>query len=145
MTGPTINSGCFVSTDNGSSWGGYQVINSNNPNDQRGDPGPAVDKNMNFIFSHLTSTTNFGGVTGIGCNVSSNFGANWSNTFMVETSASADKNLSNTDDSPISPYFGYSYTAWCVLTSPSLSRFARTTNYGVSWGNSNACNNIYQL
>jgi len=133
VTGSTINSGCFVSSDNGTTWGGWQVINEPSSADQRGDPGPVVDKNMRLVFSHLTSASNFGGVTGMGCNYSTNYGANWSATFQIESSSSADKNLSNTDDSPISLYYGNSYTAWCVLTSPATSRFARTTNGGVTW------------
>ena len=129
----TINSGCFVSTDNGVNWGGYQVINSGNPNDQRGDPGPVVDKNMRFVFSHLVSATNFGSLTGMGANYSTNYGANFSSTWMLETSSNVDKNLSNTDDSPTSPYYGQSYTVWCNLGTPPASRFSRTTNGGVTW------------
>ncbi|MFA7361957.1 MAG: T9SS type A sorting domain-containing protein [Candidatus Kapaibacterium sp.] len=130
----TINSGCFVSTDNGVNWGGYQVINSGNPNDQRGDPGPVVDKNMRFVFSHLVSATNFGSLTGMGANYSTNYGANFSSTWMLETNSNVDKNLSGTDDSPTSPYYGNSYTVWCNLgTSTLASRFSRTTNGGVTW------------
>ncbi len=133
VSGSSINSACFVTTDNGTTWGGWQQINSGNANDQRGDPGPAIDKNMRFIFSHLVSSTNFGGVTGMGANYSTNYGANFSSTWMLETNTNVDKNLSGTDDSPTSPYYGNSYTAWCNLASPYYSRFARTTNGGVSW------------
>ncbi|MFZ4592539.1 MAG: hypothetical protein ACOYN6_16180, partial [Ignavibacteria bacterium] len=133
VSGSSINSGCFISTNNGATWGGYQQINSGNLNDQRGDPGPVVDKNLNFVFSHLVSATNFGGLTGMGANYSTNSGANFSSTFMLETNANVDKNLSGTDDSPTSPYYGYSYTAWCNLGTPATSRFARTTNGGVTW------------
>ncbi len=133
VTSSSINSGCFVTTDNGANWSGWQQINSGNTNDQRGDPGPVVDKNMRFVFSHLVSATNFGGLTGMGANYSTNFGANFSSTFMLETSANVDKNLSNTDDSPTSPYYGQSYTVWCNLGTPPASRFSRTTNGGVTW------------
>ena len=112
VSGSSINSGCFVTTDNGTTWGGYQQINSGNLNDQRGDPGPAVDKNMRFIFSHLVSATNFGGLTGMGANYSTNYGANFSSTWMLETSSQIDKNLSGTDDSPTSPYYGQSHTLY---------------------------------
>jgi hypothetical protein len=110
VSGSSINSACFVTSDNGTSWSGWQQINSGNTNDQRGDPGPAIDKNLRFIFSHLVSSTNFGGVTGMGANYSTNNGANFSSTWMLETNANVDKNLSGTDDSPTSPYYGYSYT-----------------------------------
>jgi len=132
VNGSSINSGCFVTTDNGSTWGGYQVINSGNPNDQRGDPGPVVDKNMRFVFSHLVSASNFGGLTGMGANYSTNYGANFSSTWMLETNTQVDKNLSGTDDSPTSPFYGNSYTVWCTFT-PIASRFSRTTNGGVTW------------
>ncbi|MDD5361233.1 MAG: T9SS type A sorting domain-containing protein [Ignavibacteria bacterium] len=134
VNGSSINSGCFVSTDNGLTWGGYQQINSGNTNDQRGDPGPMIDKNMRFLFSHLVSSANFSDVIGIGANYSTNYGANWSSTVIFDNSgANCDKNLSNSDDSPSSPYYGYSYTAWCYLGSPASSRVSRTTNGGVSW------------
>ena len=132
VSGSSINSGCFVTTDNGSTWGGYQQINSGNTNDQRGDPGPVVDKNMRFVFSHLVSATNFGGLTGMGANYSTNYGANFSSTWMLETNTQVDKNLSGTDDSPTSPFYGNSYTVWCTFT-PIASRFSRTTNGGVTW------------
>ena len=115
-----------------STWGGWQQINSGNTNDQRGDPGPVVDKNMRFVFSHLVSATNFGGLTGMGANYSTNYGANFSSTWMLETNTQVDKNLSGTDDSPTSPFYGNSYTVWCTFT-PIASRFSRTTNGGVTW------------
>ncbi|MFZ4592193.1 MAG: hypothetical protein ACOYN6_14420, partial [Ignavibacteria bacterium] len=133
VSGSSINSACFVTTNNGTTWGGYQQINSGNLNDQRGDPGPVVDKNLRFVFSHLVSATNFGGLTGMGANYSTNSGANFSTTWMLETNANVDKNLSGTDDSPTSPYYGNSFTAWCNLGAPATSRFARTTNGGVTW------------
>ena len=51
---------------------------------------------------------------------------------MLETNTQVDKNLSGTDDSPTSPYYGQSYTVWCTFT-PIASRFSRTTNGGVTW------------
>lgn len=132
--GSFINSGCYVSTDGGLTWRGSDSIKAPNFNDQRGDPGPAIDKDNRFIFTHLTSTTNFGSVTGMGANYSTDNGLTWSATYQVVSDANADKNLAGTDDSPSSPFYGNSYFAWTSFgTSPANGRASRTTNGGVTW------------
>ncbi|MBK8553308.1 MAG: exo-alpha-sialidase [Ignavibacteria bacterium] len=132
--GSFINSGSYFSSDGGLTWRSSDSIVAPNFNDQRGDPGPAIDKNGRIIFTHLTSSTNFGGVTGMGANYSTNNGQTWSATFQVVNDASADKNLAGTDDSPSSPFYGNSYFAWTSFgTSPANGRAARTTNGGVTW------------
>ena len=129
-----INSGSYRTTDGGLTWIGSDSINAPNLNDQRGDPGPTIDKNNTIIFTHLSSATNFGGVTGMGANYSTDNGQTWSATFQVVNDANADKNLAGTDDSPTSPFYGNSYFAWTSFgTSPANGRAARTTNSGVTW------------
>ncbi len=132
--GSFINSGCYVSTDGGLTWRGSDSIKAPNFNDQRGDPGPAIDKDNRFIFTHLTSTTNFGSVTGMGANYSTDNGLTWSATYQVVSDGNADKNLAGTDDSPSSPFYGNSYFGWTSFgTSPANGRASRTTNGGVTW------------
>jgi|GEM_PF-288412 len=129
-----INSGVYVSLDGGLTWRSTDTVNAPNRNDQRGDPGPTIDKNGNMILTHLTSATNFGGVTGMGANYSTDNGLTWSATFQVSSDANADKNLAGTDDSPSSPYYGNSYFGWTSFgTNPANGRASVTTNGGVSW------------
>ncbi len=132
--GNFINSAAYVSTDGGLTWRGSDTINAPNLNDQRGDPGPTIDKDGRIILTHLTSISNFGGVTGMGANYSTDNGLTWSATVQVANDGSADKNLAGTDDSPTSPFYGNSYFAWTSFgTSPANGRVSRTTNGGVSW------------
>ena len=137
IPGSTINAGDYYTTNSGVNWAGFDYINNGNTANQRSDPGPAYDKNGVLLFTHITSATNFGAVTGIGGEYSSNRGANFSATFQIDNSADDDKNLAGTDDSPSSPYYGNSYVAWCRFTAgnfPAVIYASRTTNGGVSWG-----------
>ena len=131
-----INDGAYVSTNGGTSWYGSDSILGPGVSfaDQRGDPGPTINKNGTFIFTHLTSTTNFGGLKGMGANFSTDKGVTWSPTVDVVLDVNCDKNLANSDNSPTSPFYGNSYMAWTSFgTSPANGRISRTTNGGVSW------------
>ncbi|MFZ1319944.1 MAG: sialidase family protein, partial [Ignavibacteria bacterium] len=129
-----MNAGVYVTTDGGLTWNGRDTMNAPNLNDQRGDPAPIIDKNGTFLYGHLTSTTNFGGLTGMGANYSTNNGATWSSTFQIMANANVDKNMTGTDGSPSSPFFGNSYMAWTVFAGTAGDgRVSRTTNGGVSW------------
>jgi hypothetical protein len=127
-----INSGVYVSTDGGVTWTGKENLGAGSLNNQRGDPGPTISKFGTFLFTHLTSNTNFGSLTGMGANRSTDNGLTWTNTFQVVNDANADKNMTSTDDSPSSPYYGQSYFAWTSF-SDNNGRTSRTTNDGVSW------------
>ena len=136
IPGSTINAGDYYTTNNGLNWAGYDYINNGNTANQRSDPGPAYDKNGVILFTHITSTTNFGAVTGIGGEYSTNFGANFSATFQIDNSGDDDKNLTGTDDNPASPYYGNTYVAWCRFTAgnfPAVIWTSRTSNGGVNW------------
>ena len=100
IQGGQINAGSFITTNGGVSWTGTNYINNGNTANQRSDPGPAYDKNQRLIFTHITSNTNFGAVTGMGGEWSTNFGTNFSPTVQIEFNGNADKNLAGTDDNP---------------------------------------------
>ncbi|MBX7047298.1 MAG: glycoside hydrolase, partial [Ignavibacteria bacterium] len=133
--GASINAGTYVSTDGGLTWKGSDTLAAPSLADQRGDPGPAIDKNGRFIFTHLTSTANFGSLKGMGANYSTNKGVNWSATFDVVLDPNCDKNLANSDNSPSSPFYGNTYMAWTSFPPATTigSFFSMTTNGGVSW------------
>lgn len=129
-----INAGCYVSIDGGVTWLYGDTLNTPIQADQRGDPGPAIDKNGVMIYTHLTSNTNFGGLRGMGANYSSNGGANWSATFDIMVNSNVDKNLACSDDASASPYYGNSYMAYTVFAGVAGNgRFSRTTDGGVTW------------
>ncbi|HAY35324.1 MAG TPA: hypothetical protein PK536_11950 [Ignavibacteria bacterium] len=123
-----ISEGAYVTTNGGTTWFGSDTMKNTVGTiltGHGGDPGITIDKDGRFIISHL------GG--GIKANYSTNNGLNWSNDVTI-TSGSQDKNLTTTDDSPTSPYYGRSYTAWSRFTAslPPIA-FSYTTNGGVSW------------
>jgi hypothetical protein len=135
IAGSYLNSGIYVSTDGGVSWSGTESLIGAPTYDQRGDPGPVISKNGIFLYSHLTSATNFGTPTGLGVNRSTDNGATWSSTYQIVSDPLADKNLAGTDDYPLSPYYGQSYLVWTSFTSPSAGtgQFSKTTDDGLSW------------
>jgi subtilisin-like proprotein convertase family protein len=132
VTGSSINSGSYITTNSGVNWFGSNMINNGNTSNQRGDPGPTIDKNQRVIFTHLSSNTNFGSVTGMAAEYSTDFGQTFSASVQVHTSSLDDKNLAGTDDYPSSPFYGNSYMAFCNYSN-GVTYAARTTNGGVTW------------
>ena len=128
------NSGVYVSTNGGFSWRGNDTLNSPKQNDQRGYPSPVIDRNGRFYVTHLTSVTSFGSVTGVGVNYSTDRGLTWSSTVQIVNDVNAERTVAATDDSPVSPYYGYVYSAWGTSSSlPSTGRASRTTDGGATW------------
>ena len=139
----SINVATFITTNGGVTWYGGDTLADLNT--QRGDPAPIIDASGVFIYGHLLSATNFGGVTGMGMNYSTNRGLTWSATIPVPNAGGSDvdKNLVGTDESPTSPYFGNTYMAWCKFTAasfPAVIMFTRTTDHGVTWSSANQVN-----
>ncbi len=131
-----INVATFITTDGGVTWYGGDTLN--NTNTQRGDPAPVIDKNGHFIYGHLNSSTNFGAVTGMGMNYSTDRGITWSPTIPIVNAggSDADKNLIGTDDTPTSPFYGNTYMAWTKFTAgnlPAVILVTRTTDGGLTW------------
>jgi hypothetical protein len=135
ISGGQINAGSFGTTDGGVTWTGANFINNGNSANQRSDPGPTIDKNQRLIFTHITSNFNFGPVTGMGAEWSTNNGVNFSPTVQIEFNGNADKNLANTDDNTGSPYYGNSYVAYTIFSGSNANgHFDRTTDGGLTWG-----------
>ena len=137
-----IQAGLYFSTNSGLSWYGDDTLNAPSLADQRGDPAPTIDKNGTMIYTHLTSTTNFGGLKGMGANYSTDNGNTFSATWDVEVNSNLDKNMSCTDDAPTSPYYGNSYMAYTLFNGTAANgHFSRTTNGGQSWSTFLVLNN----
>lgn len=129
-----INAGVYVSTNGGVTWSGSDTLNSPKLDDMRGYPVPLIDKNGRFYVTHITSANNFGSVTGVGVNYSTDRGLTWSSTVQIVNDISADRSTSCTDDSPLSQYYGNLYAVWNSTSStPATGRFSRTTDGGVTW------------
>lgn len=130
-TGTSINfisEGAYVTTNGGTTWFGSDTMKNaaNAPlTGHGGDPGITVDKDGRFIITHLG-----GGIT---ANYSTNNGLNWSPNLVI-VGGSQDKNLTGTDDSPSSPFYGRTYTVWSRFTAalPPIA-VSYTANGGVSW------------
>lgn len=126
--GSTFSTGVYVTTDGGATWFGSDTLN--NGGFSYGDPGPVIDKNGTFLMSYITTTGS------MGASYSSNNGINWAPTVTFPgASTSADKNLSGTDDSPSSAYYGRSYTVYTEFAGTYTNRIviSYTTNGGVTW------------
>ncbi|MBI5472563.1 MAG: choice-of-anchor D domain-containing protein [Ignavibacteriae bacterium] len=131
-----INVATFITTNGGQTWYGGDTLADYNT--QRGDPAPIIDYSGIFIYGHLNSTANFGSVTGMGMNRSTNKGITWEATIPITNAggSDADKNAVGTDDSPASPFFGNTYMAWTKFTAgnvPAVILVTRTTDHGASW------------
>lgn len=126
--GSTFSTGVYVTTNGGTSWFGSDTLNNGSFN--YGDPGPMIDKDGRFLMSYITLSFS------MGASYSTNNGINWAPTVTFPgASTSADKNLSATDDSPVSPYYGRSYTVYTEFAGSYTNRIVMsyTTNGGVTW------------
>ncbi|MCI0472799.1 MAG: glycoside hydrolase, partial [Ignavibacteria bacterium] len=132
--GGTFGQGMYASTNGGVNWYGTDLM-PNMPS-STSDPAPAIDKNGTFVFTTLNTV---GTAFMIG-SYSTNYGVNWSVPYTIYGSSS-DKNLSASDDSPSSPYYGRSYTVWTKWSSPYPVMVSFTTNGGVSWSTAAQINN----
>ncbi len=126
------NEGVYVTTNGGTNWFGWDIVNDGYVNLHNGDPGPVIDKDGNFIIAHFGPALI---INRIYSNTSVNYGTNWSAPYAVfsNTNNSQDKGTTATDDVPTSPYFGRSYCAASMLTSAVPIIFAYTTNSGTTW------------
>lgn len=123
-----ISEGVYVTTNGGVNWFGSDTLTGSPLGNHGGDPGITIDKNGNFIMSHLGFST-----SGMFANYSTNNGLTWSANATI-ISGSQDKNLAGTDDAPSSPFYGRSYVVWSLFSvgSPPID-ISYTTNGGVAW------------
>ncbi|MBK6538554.1 MAG: hypothetical protein IPG09_12530 [Ignavibacteria bacterium] len=73
-----ISEGVYVTTNGGVNWFGSDTCTGTPLSNHGGDPGIALDKNGNFIMTHLGYST-----SGIFANYSTNNGATWSPNYTV--------------------------------------------------------------
>jgi subtilisin-like proprotein convertase family protein len=123
----TISEGVYVSTNGGVNWFGTDTLQGAPINNHGGDPGPAIDKDGNFVMTHLGFTQ-----SGMFGNGSADNGTTWSENFPIQL-GSMDKNLACTDDVPSSPFYGRSYVVYVQFSSGFPARISFTSNGGVNW------------
>lgn len=132
--GAFISEGVYVTTDGGVTWFGSDTLSAAGVlTQQRGDPGPTINTNGVLIMTHLTSSSTFGPVTGMGASYSTNNGLTWSANVQISSSANDDKNLAVSNN--VAPYLGQSYMAWTRFITGTTANgwFSRTTDGGVTW------------
>lgn len=130
-TNSVRNEGIYITTNGGSNWFGFDVVPDGLVAFHNGDPGPVIDKNGNFILTHLGPAVS---INRIYSNVSTNTGANWSNPVTVyNTSNSIDKGYAVTDDVPASTYYGRTYASATMLAGNVPIATAFTTSGGLNW------------
>ena len=128
--GSAFSTAVYVTTDGGITWFGSDTLNNGSFN--YGDPAPVIDKNGRFYMSYITLTGN------LGASYSTDMGITWAPTVTFPGSTtSSDKNLSASDNSPASPYYGRCYTVYTEFAGIYNDRIviSYTTDGGVSWSN----------
>lgn len=123
-----ISEGVYVTTNGGVNWFGNDTLTGTPLTNHGGDPGPAIDKNGRFHMTHLGYFT-----SGMYANYSTNNGLTWSANYTI-ASGSQDKNFTETDDSPTSPYYGRTYCVWSWFSvAAPYAAVSYTTDGGVTW------------
>jgi len=128
--GSDFSTAVYVTTDGGVTWFGSDTLNNGSFN--YGDPGPVIDKDGRFYMSYITLTGN------LGASYSTDLGLTWAPTVTFPGSTtSSDKNLSASDNSPSSQYYGRCYTVYTEFSGTYNNRIviSYTTNGGVSYSN----------
>lgn len=118
-----ISEGIYISTDRGVSWFGSDTCKGNNIQYHGGDPGITITSDGTFIITRLGRIP----FTGLFSHYSTNNGLTWSNQQAV-TGDNLERAVTKTDNSPISPFYGRTYTAWIRYTSPYPMVFSYTDN-----------------
>ncbi len=120
--------GNYFSIDGGQTWFGSDTCNSGgSTNNHGGDPGPIIDKDGRFILTHQG-----GFIVGMFSNLSTDFGATWTNNTLI-ASGDQDKGTPGTDDVSTSAYYGRTYLVWTRFLSPFPIVSSYTTNGGTNW------------
>lgn len=132
LTSLIRNEGCYLSTNGGLNWFGYDIINDGFASFHNGDPGPMIGLNGTLLISHFHSFSIQSNRTY--SNYSTNMGANWSSPIACfATSNEQLKSSVAIDDIPSSPYYGRIYNTTTMILTPYVIIFSYTTNNGQSW------------
>lgn len=126
------NEGCYLSTNGGQNWFGYDIINDGLPQFHNGDPGPVICTDGTLVLAHFQTFSAQSNRTY--SNVSTNMGANWSTPIQCfATSNEQLKSSITIDDVQSSAYYGRLYNVTCMVTNPYVIIFSKSTNKGESW------------
>lgn len=126
------NEGCYLSTNGGLNWFGYDIINDGFPTFHNGDPGPCIGLDGTLLISHFHSFSLQSNRTY--SNYSTNMGANWSSPISCfNTSNEQLKSSVAIDDIPSSPYYGRIYNTTTMVLTPYVIIFSYTNNNGQTW------------
>ncbi len=99
-----ISEGMYLTTDGGVTWFGSDTTAAATLGSHSGDPAPVITPTGTLIISYLYGN-------GVGVSRSTNMGATWDATDVLQ-STSSDKNHTFVDDVPTSPYYGRTYVTW---------------------------------
>lgn len=126
-----ISEGVYFSTNAGQTWTGKDTLNSFPLNNHSGNPSAVIDRLGNTLISHLTGVIN----QSVSISRSSNFGVSWGNYSTVSNSNNNASNFTVTDDNPLSPFYGTTYTYWTDFSNPNLRviKFSSSGNGGINW------------
>lgn len=132
LTNLIRNEGCYLSTNGGANWFGYDIINDGFASFHNGDPGPCIGTDGTLIISHFHSFSAQSNRTY--SSYSTNWGANWTSPISCFNTTNEQLKSSITiDDLSSSVYYGRVYTATTMVTTPYVVIFSYTTNNGQSW------------
>lgn len=126
------NEGCYLSTNAGVNWFGYDIINDGLPQFHNGDPGPVICPDGTLVLAHFQTFSAQSNRTY--SNVSTNMGANW--TSPIQCFATTNEQLKSAitlDDISSSAYYGRLYSVTCMVTNPYVILFSKSTDKGASW------------
>lgn len=132
LTSLIRNEGCYLSTNGGLNWFGYDIINDGFASFHNGDPGPMIGLDGTLLISHFHSFSIQSNRTY--SNYSTNMGTNWSSPITCfATSNEQLKSSVSIDDIPSSTYYGRIYNTTTMILTPYVIIFSYTTNNGQSW------------
>lgn len=126
-----ISEGVYFSTNTGQTWTGKDTLNSQPVNNHSGSPSVVIDKLGNTLISHLTGIIN----QSVSISRSPNFGSTWGNYSTVSNTNNNSTNNTVTDENPLSPNYGVTYTFWTDFSNPNLRviKFSSSGNGGLNW------------
>jgi hypothetical protein len=124
-----ISEGVYVSTNSGQNWHGTDTCYGAPINFHGGEPGIAIDKDGTFILNRLGRQPTF---IGLYSHYSTDNGDTWSNQLTITTD-DLEKHSVASDVFSSSSFYGRTYAAYTMLTSPYTVKGSYTDDGGQSW------------